>query len=253
MTDGLLPLDQGLFGRLRRDAGAAWDDYVGHDFVRALGRGTLPEAAFRHFLIQDYLFLIHFARAHALAGFKATQLADIRAAAAAVSTIVDVEMPLHVAYCAGWGLSEEQMAGAPEAIETMAYTRFVLERGLAGDLLDLQVALSPASLATARAASGCWPIPRRGVTAIRMASGSPPIRARAIAARCAMRSRCSTGLASHLARRHAIRGSSPPSSRRRDWRRRSGTWAGGPGRCRVILETRTHPHPEADVALANGD
>ncbi len=143
MTDDPLPLDQGLFGRLRRDAGAVWDGYVAHDFVRALGRGTLPEAAFRHFLVQDYLFLIHFARAHALAGFKATQLADIRGAAAAVSAIVDVEMPLHVSYCAGWGLSEEQMAGAPEALETTAYTRFVLERGLAGDLLDLQVALAP--------------------------------------------------------------------------------------------------------------
>ncbi len=67
----------------------------------------------------------------------------LRAATAAVSAIVDVEMPLHVSYCAGWGLSEEQMVGAPEAIETMAYTRFVLERGLAGDLLDLQVALAP--------------------------------------------------------------------------------------------------------------
>jgi thiaminase/transcriptional activator TenA len=143
MTDGPLPLDQGLFGRLRRDAGVVWDRYVAHDFVRALGAGTLPEAAFRHFLIQDYLFLIHFARAHALAGFKATQLADIRAAAAAVSAIVDVEMPLHVSYCAGWGLSEQQMAEVPEAMETMAYTRFVLERGLAGDLLDLQVALAP--------------------------------------------------------------------------------------------------------------
>jgi thiaminase/transcriptional activator TenA len=143
MTDGPLPLDQGLFGRLRRDAGAVWDGYVAHDFVRALGEGTLPEAAFRHFLTQDYLFLIHFARAHALAGFKATQLADIRAAAAAVSAIIDVEMPLHVSYCAGWGLSEEQMADASEAMETMAYTRFVLERGLAGDLLDLQVALAP--------------------------------------------------------------------------------------------------------------
>lgn len=143
MTDGALPLDQGLFGRLRRDAGAVWDGYVAHDFVRALGSGTLPEAAFRHFLVQDYLFLIHFARAHALAGFKSTQLADIRAAAAAVSAIVDVEMPLHVWSCAGWGLSEEQMADAPEAMETMAYTRFVLERGLAGDLLDLQVALAP--------------------------------------------------------------------------------------------------------------
>jgi len=143
MTDDPLPLNYGLFGRLRRDAGSVWDGFVAHDFVRELGMGTLPEAAFRHFLIQDYLFLIHFARAHALAGFKATQLADIRAAAAAISAVVDVEMPLHVSYCAGWGLNEEQMAGAPEAMETMAYTRFVLERGLAGDLLDLQVALAP--------------------------------------------------------------------------------------------------------------
>ncbi len=143
MTDVPLPLDRGLFGRLRRDAGSAWEDYVAHDFVQALGRGTLPEPAFRHFLVQDYLFLIHFARAHALAGFKATRLADIRAAAAAVTAIVDVEMPLHVSYCAGWGLTETEMAAAPEAMETMAYTRFVLERGLAGDLLDLQVALAP--------------------------------------------------------------------------------------------------------------
>ncbi len=52
-------------------------------------------------------------------------------------------MPLHVSYCAGWGLTEAQMEAAPEALETMAYTRFVLERGLAGDLLDLQVALAP--------------------------------------------------------------------------------------------------------------
>lgn len=143
MTDAPLPLDQGLFGRLRRDAGAVWDGYVAHAFVRSLGQGTLPQAAFRHFLIQDYLFLIHFARAHALAGFKATQLVDIRAAAAMVSAIVDVEMPLHVTYCAGWGLNEAQMAAAPEALETTAYTRFVLECGLAGDLLDLQVALAP--------------------------------------------------------------------------------------------------------------
>ena len=143
MTDLPLPLDHGLFGRLRRDAGPAWRSYVAHDFVMGLGRGTLPDRAFRHFLVQDYLFLIQFARAHALAGFKATALVDIRAAAAAVTAIVDVEMPLHVSYCAGWGLDEAGMAATPEALETVAYTRFVLERGLSGDLLDLQVALAP--------------------------------------------------------------------------------------------------------------
>ena len=31
----------------------------------------------------------------------------------------------------------------PEALETVAYTRFVLDRGLAGDRLDLEVALAP--------------------------------------------------------------------------------------------------------------
>ena len=130
------------------------EGYVSHEFVRALGAGTLPErAGLRHFLIQDYLFLIDFARAHALACFKSATLADIRANAAAVTAIVDVEMPLHISYCAKWGLSEAQMEAAPEeAMETMAYTRFVLERGLAGDLLDLQAALAPCLMGYGEAA-----------------------------------------------------------------------------------------------------
>jgi len=37
----------------------------------------LPEQCFRHYLVQDYLFLIHFARAYALAAYKSETLADI--------------------------------------------------------------------------------------------------------------------------------------------------------------------------------
>lgn len=138
-----LPLQHGLFGRLRRDAGEDWTRYVDHLFVRALGDGTLPKPAFQHYLKQDYLFLIQFARAYALAGYKSATLAELRAAAASVSAIVDVEMPLHVGYCAEWGLTEADMQAEPEALETIAYTRFVLERGLAGDRLDLEAALIP--------------------------------------------------------------------------------------------------------------
>ena len=35
------------------------------------------------------------------------------------------------------------MAAAPEVAQTIAYTRFVLDRGAAGDRLDLEVALAP--------------------------------------------------------------------------------------------------------------
>jgi thiaminase/transcriptional activator TenA len=134
-----LPLFEGL-----RDAAASdWRAYTEHRFVRGLASGTLPEACFRHYLKQDYLFLIHFARAYALAVYKGDDLDDMRGAAAALNGILNVEMKLHVEFCADWGLSEAQMAAEPEARATMAYTRFVLERGMAGDLLDLQAALAP--------------------------------------------------------------------------------------------------------------
>ena len=70
----------------REDVQAAWNDYTENDFVRGLADGTLPQASFRTYLLQDYLFLVrtanitteieltsqkHFARAYALASYKA--------------------------------------------------------------------------------------------------------------------------------------------------------------------------------------
>lgn len=133
----------GLFARLKEDNSNDWHAFIDHDFVRQLGRGALPEKSFRHYLGQDYLFLIHFARAYALAAYKSENLADIRQAAGGLSAIVDLEMDLHVKFCADWGLSEADMENLPEATECMAYTRYVLEKGSAGDLLDLHVALAP--------------------------------------------------------------------------------------------------------------
>ena len=104
---------------------------------------SLPEGAFRHYLAQDYLFLIHFARAYGLAVYKSETLDDMRGAAAAISAILDVEIGLHVHYCTGWGLDEAALEAAPEDPATTAYTDYVLETGLRGDLLDLQVALAP--------------------------------------------------------------------------------------------------------------
>jgi len=132
-----------LFGRLRSACADEWDDYCNHEFVRRLGDGTLPQEGFRHYLEQDYLFLIHFSRAWALAVYKADTLADMRAAASTLDALLNYEMGLHVQYCAGWGLTAEEMERQSEARANMAYTRYVLERGLAGDVLDLHVALAP--------------------------------------------------------------------------------------------------------------
>src|SRR5437870_13728994 len=113
-----------LFQRLRTAAGSIWPAYTRHDFVRALARGDLPEAAFRRYLVQDYLFLLHFTRAWGLAVYKSDTLAEMRRAQSLVAATLDVEIGLHVEYCRGWGLSEAAMAAEAEALETVADTRF---------------------------------------------------------------------------------------------------------------------------------
>ncbi len=133
----------GLLQRLRASCLADWHAYTRHAFVLQLADGTLPEESFRHYLIQDYLFLVQFARAYALAAYKADDVADIRQAAKSLGAIIDGETSLHVRFCARWGIPEADIVRAPEANATMAYTRYVLERGMAGDLLDLLVALAP--------------------------------------------------------------------------------------------------------------
>lgn len=134
--------ESGLFGKLRKHAGATWVNYTHHPFLEQLANGTLPEVCFRRFLTQDYLFLIHFSRAYALLAAKSVRLNDIKDALSGLKSITE-EMPLHVGYCAKWGISEKDLENEIEATQTIAYTRFVLDIGQIGDRLDLMAALMP--------------------------------------------------------------------------------------------------------------
>ncbi len=135
----------GLYRRLRDACAADWVAYTWHPFVRQIATGALPLPAFRHYLVQDYLFLIHFARAKALAVVKGESLDAMRGKAAAVLAILD-ETKLHLKYCAEWGLDEAAVMATPETMETVSYTRWVMDRGMHGDILDLEVALAPCTV-----------------------------------------------------------------------------------------------------------
>jgi thiaminase/transcriptional activator TenA len=132
-----------FFATLKGKAADEWLAYTEHPFTEALGDGSLPEAAFKDYLIQDYLFLIEFARAYALAAYKAPTLGDMRDSLEAMKAILDVEMDLHVSLSARWGLSAHDLEASDAAPGTLAYTRYVLETGMRGDLLALKVALAP--------------------------------------------------------------------------------------------------------------
>ncbi|WP_291080974.1 TenA family protein [Dietzia sp. UBA5065] len=135
----------GLFESLKDRCRPEWVDYTEHEFVEQLGRGTLPTAVFQAYLVQDFHFLVQFARATALAAFKSRTLADITAAHAATGAIL-AETELHLRLTERWGIPRAQLEAAPEKQATVAYTRYVLDCGMSGDLLDLHVALAPCTI-----------------------------------------------------------------------------------------------------------
>ena len=142
-----------FFDRLKQNADTEWHAYIEHPFVFQLAAGSLPVANFKKYLLQDYKFLIQFARAYGLGVYKAETLEDMRHCMSIASAILDTEIELHVRLCREWGLSDEVLENTPEVFETIAYTRFVLEAGLSGDALDLHTALSPCIIGYAEIAN----------------------------------------------------------------------------------------------------
>lgn len=142
-----------LYEQLKSRCPDDWKAYIQHDFVRQLGQGTLPKECFQHYLKQDYLFLIQFSRAWGLAIFKSEDLDSMRYAQSGLNAMLDTEIGLHLDYCRQWGISESQLRALPEASATVAYTRYVLDAGFAGDLLDLHVALAPCIIGYAEIAT----------------------------------------------------------------------------------------------------
>lgn len=134
-----------LLETLKARCHAEWDAYTRHDFVEQLGDGTLPLPVFQDYLVQDFHFLVQFARANALAAYKSRTLADVTAAHAATGAIL-AETGLHLTLTERWGIPRAELEAAPEKQATVAYTRYVLDSGMAGDLLDLSVSLAPCTI-----------------------------------------------------------------------------------------------------------
>ncbi|KAI6784751.1 uncharacterized protein J7T54_007844 [Emericellopsis cladophorae] len=135
----------------RPDVKPIWDRFVHHPFVMAMGDGSLPLDSFKNYMIQDYLYLIHFARATALGAYKSKNMTDISRASEIVAHIM-TETKLHIKYCESFGMSLEQMESTEEHQACTAYTRYVVDVGQSEDWLALQVAQAPCLLGYAAVA-----------------------------------------------------------------------------------------------------
>ena len=120
-----------------------WDNYTNHKFVQDISSGKLNRKLFLKYLIQDYVFLIHFSRAWALLVVKSNSINEMKIASGTLDALVNKEIQLHIDTCKKEGITEKELFYAEEKLDNLAYTRFVLEIGYSGEFLDLLVALIP--------------------------------------------------------------------------------------------------------------
>ena len=132
-----------------------WTAFVQHPFVLGLADGSLSRDAFEWFMMQDYLFLRHYARIWAQAAASPDNtFAEISTLSELAGAMAE-EAKLHLRICESLGMSAGELEHETvESAATLAYTRFVLDIGRSSDSLELLVAVSPCMVGYAQV--GLW-------------------------------------------------------------------------------------------------
>lgn len=103
-----------------------WAKYHVHPFVRGIADGSLDREKFRYYMIQDYLYLIEYAKVFAVGVAKAGDLETMRLFAGYIHQILDGEMDIHKAYMQRLGISLAEAEHTPLSLDTLSYTSYML-------------------------------------------------------------------------------------------------------------------------------
>ncbi|MCS4486093.1 thiaminase II [Staphylococcus americanisciuri] len=120
--------------RLFRRVEPIWQSYLEHPFVQGIGDGTLDKDKFKHWMKQDYLYLIDYTRLFALGVVKAHDLETMGLFGTLVHETLQTEMQLHRDYAAQFGISEQELTMTEPASTTTSYTSYMLDHAQRGGI-----------------------------------------------------------------------------------------------------------------------
>ncbi|MBW1606251.1 thiaminase II [Lactobacillus sp. Sy-1] len=120
-----------------------WEANHNHPFVKELAAGKLATNKFKFYMVQDYVYLIDYAKLFALGALKANDLTVEGKFAELLSETLNTEMGLHRSYAKEFGIRPQELATANPTPTTLSYTNYMLSVGQSGGLDKVLVALLP--------------------------------------------------------------------------------------------------------------
>lgn len=125
---------------LYKSAKEIWDSYYTHPFVRGIGEGSLEKDKFKFYIIQDYIYLLDYAKLFALGVIKSKNESDMKKFAALTDGILNSEMGIHRVYMKKLGITELDIASEKPTLDNTSYTSYMLSVAHCGDIKELAVA-----------------------------------------------------------------------------------------------------------------
>jgi thiaminase/transcriptional activator TenA len=138
---------------MRSQTQETWQSVLSHPFIAGMRDGTLPAAAFRVYMIQDYLFLVDYSRVLALATAKSASLGGMHRMVELVHATITVEMQLHRDFAGRLGISAAELESAEMLPQCHAYTRHLLAVAWAEPAEVIAACLLPCQLGYAEIAA----------------------------------------------------------------------------------------------------
>jgi thiaminase/transcriptional activator TenA len=120
-----------------------WEKSHNHPFVTGIGDGTLEIDKFQFYIIQDYSYLLDYAKVYAIGVVKANEPKVMSKFATLLDSILNGEMNLHRLYAKRLGITIEELEEAKPSAINLAYTNYMLSVSQSGTLAELIASLLP--------------------------------------------------------------------------------------------------------------
>lgn len=123
-----------------------WDACLNSPFIRELKEGTLPPDKFHLYMIQDSIYLKHYARVYGKAIYHAASLRDIQVFYSMLSFLTESESAVRLRYLSDAGLTDDDIEDYPPLPENQNYINFMMETASRGNINEILMAVLPCML-----------------------------------------------------------------------------------------------------------
>lgn len=123
-----------------------WNRCIETPFVQEVKNGALPMEKFKRYMIQDSIYLKHYARVYGKAMYLSTKLKDIQLFYSVLCFVTDTESAVRLNYLKQFGLTDNDIENIAPLPENQNYIDFMLDIAERGSVCKILMAVLPCML-----------------------------------------------------------------------------------------------------------